>query len=93
MFSIIYTASYENKASKFLKKHPEVKSQYIKTLKLLELNPFHPSLRLHKVNINGTEVYSISINISYRITMDFYIENEEIILLNIGDHDAVYRKT
>ncbi len=91
MFSVIYTSSYESKAKKFLSKHPELKNQYIKTLKLIELNPFHPSLRLHKVNLNGREVYSISINISYRITMDFYIEKEEIVLLNIGDHDSVYR--
>jgi mRNA-degrading endonuclease YafQ of YafQ-DinJ toxin-antitoxin module len=91
MFSIIYTSSYETKAKKFLGKHPELKNQYIKTVKLLELNPFHPSLRLHKVNLSGKEVYSISINISYRITMDFYIKDEEIILLNIGDHDSVYR--
>jgi mRNA-degrading endonuclease YafQ of YafQ-DinJ toxin-antitoxin module len=91
MFSIIYTASYELKAKKFISKHPELKNQYIKTLKLLELNPYHPSLRLHKVNINGKEIYSISINISYRITMDFYIDEEKIILINIGDHDSVYR--
>jgi toxin HigB-1 len=91
MFSIIYTTSYENKAKKFISKHPELKSQYIKTLKLLELNPYHPSLRLHKVNLSGREIYSISINISYRITMDFFIDKEEIILINIGDHDSVYR--
>ena len=91
MFSILYTASYESKAKKFLLKHPELKNQYIKTLKLLELNPYHPSLRLHKVNLNRKEIYSISINISYRITMDFYIDEEKIILLNIGDHDSIYR--
>jgi mRNA-degrading endonuclease YafQ of YafQ-DinJ toxin-antitoxin module len=91
MFNIVYTDSYESKAKKFLSKHPELKAQYIKTLKLLELNPYHPSLRLHKVNLKGREVYSISINISYRITMDFYIDDEEIILISIGDHDSVYR--
>jgi toxin HigB-1 len=91
MYSIIYTSSYEAKAKKFLQKHPELKNQYIKTLKLLELNPYHPSLRFHKVNINGREVYSISINISYRITIDFYVEKEEIVLINIGDHDTVYK--
>jgi toxin HigB-1 len=91
MYSIIYTSSYEAKAKKFLQKHSELKNQYIKTLKLLELNPYHPSLRFHKVNINGREIYSISINISYRITMDFYVKKEEIVLINIGDHDTVYK--
>ena len=91
MYSIIYTESYEQKARKFLKKHPELKGQYEKTLKLLELNPYHPSLRLHKVNIQGNEVFSISINISYRITIDLLIDELEVIPLNIGSHDDAYR--
>ena len=91
MYSLVFTASYEARATKFLAKHPELRNQYIKTLKLLELNPFHPSLRFHKVTIRGREIYSVSINISYRVTMDFYFELQEIILINIGDHDAVYR--
>ncbi len=91
MYSIIYTESYESKAKKFLKKHPEIKGQYEKTLKLLELNPYHPSLRIHKVNIQGNDVFSISINISYRITIDLIIDKMEIIPLNIGSHDDVYK--
>ena len=92
MYSIIYTESYEKKAKKFLKKHPELIGQYEKTLKLLELNPNHPSLRIHKVNIQGNEVFSISINISYRITIDILIDELEIIPINIGSHDDVYKK-
>ena len=91
MFSITYTESYEQKAKKFIKKHPELKGQYEKTLKLLEINPYHPSLRLHKVNIQGNEVFSISINISYRITIDLIIDEQQIIPINIGSHDDVYR--
>ena len=92
MYSIIYTESYEKKAKKFLKKHPELIGQYEKTLKLLELNPNHPSLRIHKVNIQGNEVFSISINISYRLTIDILIDELEIIPINIGSHDDVYKK-
>ena len=32
-----------------LRRHPELLPQYEKTLKLLELDPFHPSLRLHRL--------------------------------------------
>lgn len=89
MYSLIFTESYEIKARKFLKKHPEVIGQYEKALKLLELNPYHPSLRIHKVNIQGDEVFSISINISYRITIDLLIDKMEIIPINIGSHDDI----
>ena len=89
MYSLIFTESYEIKARKFLKKHPEVIGQYEKALKLLVLNPYHPSLRIHKVNIQGDEVFSISINISYRITIDLLIDKMEIIPINIGSHDDI----
>jgi plasmid maintenance system killer protein len=35
-------------------------------------------------------LHSISINISYRITLEFYITEKEIVLVQIGSHDEVY---
>jgi proteic killer suppression protein len=87
---IIYTDSYIRRAKKFFKKHPELVSQYEKTLKLLELNPYHPSLRLHKLRGKLSELYSVSINISYRISIYFLIEKDRIIPVDIGSHDEVY---
>lgn len=92
MFKLIYTSSYEKRAKKFIKKHPELKSQYKKTLQLLEINPTHPSLKLHKLSGNLSDLHSVSINISYRITLEFIIDNEEIVLVNVGSHKDVYGK-
>jgi plasmid maintenance system killer protein len=36
-------------------------------------------------------LHAISINLSYRITLEFLIEDDRIVLVNVGDHDAVYR--
>jgi len=90
-FTLTFTASYNRRASKFLKKRPELKKQYLKTLQLLELNPHHPSLRLHALGGRLTGLHSVSINISYRITMELMIENNEIIPVNVGTHEEVYR--
>jgi proteic killer suppression protein len=87
---ILYTDSYLKRAKKFIKKHPDLVSQYEKTLKLLEINPYHPSLRLHKLRGRLSELYAVSINISYRITMFFLIEGDRIIPIDIGSHDEVY---
>jgi hypothetical protein len=35
-------------------------------------------------------VHSVSINLSYRITLELLIQDEKIIPVNVGDHDAVY---
>jgi addiction module RelE/StbE family toxin len=90
VYKIVFTESYVKRAKKFVKKHPELINQYSKTLKLLELNPAHPSLRLHKLQGKLADYYSISINITYRITIDFIIDKNSIIPINIGKHDEVY---
>lgn len=90
MAKIIYTESYIKRAKKFIVQHPEILSQYEKTLKLLELNPFHPSLRLHKLKGKLKKLYSVSINISHRICIDFVIDEDKIIPVDIGKHDDVY---
>jgi proteic killer suppression protein len=89
-FRVIYTKSYLKRAAKFVKRHPDLLTQYEKALKLLELNPFHPSLRLHRLSSSLSDMHSISINISYRITLEFLIEDGKIILVNVGSHDEIY---
>ena len=88
--TLIYPDSYIRRARKFLSKHPEIHSQYRKTLELLELNPYHPSLRLHSLEVRSKGLSSISINMSYRIVLDMEIRDEEIILVKIGNHDQIY---
>ena len=89
-YKLIYPDSYIRRARKFLRKHPEINSQYRKTLELLELNPYHPSLRLHSLEGRLKGLSSVSINLSYRIVLELEIKDKEIILINIGDHDQVY---
>ncbi len=73
-----------------MKKHPEIHRQYRKTLELLELNPYHPSLRLHSLQGGLSGLSSVSINISYRIVLELIIEGNEILLVSIGKNDQVY---
>ena len=89
-YTLLFTAQYEKRAARFLKHHPELEKQYLKTLQLLEMNPHHPSLRLHSLSGKLQGLHSISINLSYRITLELLIQHEEIMPVNIGDHDVVY---
>jgi mRNA-degrading endonuclease YafQ of YafQ-DinJ toxin-antitoxin module len=89
-FHIVYTHGYLKRATKFIKRHPELLPQYEKTLKLLELNPRHPSLRLHRLTGPLRDLHSVSINISYRITLEFLLEDGKIVPISIGSHDEVY---
>lgn len=89
-YRIIFTERYMRIAARFLKRHPDMARAYTKTLALLELNPHHPSLRLHALGGRLAGVHSVAINLSYRITLHLLVTEREIIPLNVGDHDAVY---
>lgn len=88
-YQLIITESYKKKLGKFLKSHPELFEHYKKTIMLLELNPKHPSLRFHKLEGKLEDLYSISINMNYRIV--FYIEDNHLIPIDIGNHNQVYQ--
>ena len=89
-FTLVYTEQYNRRASRFIKRHPDLKTQYLRTLQLLEINPSHPSLRLHPLQGKIKHLHSVSINMSYRITLELLISDDQIILINVGDHGAVY---
>lgn len=90
MFQLIFTDQYKRKAVKFLKRHPDIRQQYAKTLLLLAANPSHPSLHLHRLHGKLEGLHSVSITLSYRITLELLIQDGQIIPVNVGDHDAVY---
>ncbi len=89
-YTLVFTDAYMRRIVRFLQLHPELRKPYAKALALLELNPHHPSLRLHALSGKLTGLHSVSINLSYRITLELLIQDQQIIPVNVGDHDAVY---
>ena len=91
-YVLIFTEQYNRRAARFLKRHPEAREQYRKMLMLLQANPHHPSLRLHALAGKFVGLHSVSIDLSYRITIDFITRERQIVPINVGDHDTVYRR-
>ena len=60
-------------------------------LKLLETNPSHPSLRLHKLGGKLDGLYIVSINMTYRIGIVFIIDKDTVILVSVGMYDEMYK--
>ena len=87
----VFTGSYNKNAAKWIKHHPSLKDQYLKTLQLMELDIQHPSLKLHELTGKLSGLSSVSINMSYRITLELIIQDNDIILINVGSHDEVHR--
>ena len=91
MPKILYTQSYIRRAQKFARRHPDLLGQYEKTLRLLEANPAHPSLRLHKLGGKLEGLYSVSVNMTFRISLEFIIRDDTVIPVDVGTHDETYR--
>lgn len=89
-YTLVFTDQYTRRAARFLKQHPQLHEQYRKTLLLLQANPQHPSLRLHALAGKLSGLHTVSINLSYRITLELVIREQQIVPINVGDHDAVY---
>jgi len=90
-WTLLFTDRYNHRAARFLRRHPDLRQSYRKTLLLLQANPHHPSLRLHALKGRLSGLHSVSINISYRITLEVLIEGQRLIPIDIGSHDSVYR--
>ena len=89
-WQLVFTEQYNRRAERFLKQHPNLRQAYLKVLQLLEANPFHPSLRLHPLRGKLGGLHSVSINLSYRLTLELLINDRQILPVNVGDHEAVY---
>ena len=56
---------------------------------IFRTDPFHPSLRTHKLHGKDKDAWAFSINQKYRIKFLFLGEHR-VPFLNVGTHDDVY---
>ena len=91
MYTLLWTAHFTRSAKKFTRRHPEFKKKVAAILRDLEKDPFQPHLDYHHLGGRQTGIQAISITDGYRITLTVIITKKEIILLDIGTHDEVYK--
>lgn len=90
-FVLVTTRHFERRASKFLRKHPDLKPVLKATLDQLRQDPFQPSLKVHGLSGALAGMQAVSLTHSYRLTLILKVTEREIVLLDIGSHDEVYR--
>ena len=75
---------------KFLKSAARLPKQITLRVEEKELlfreNPFHPSLKTHKLQGKDREAWGFSINVRYRIKFIF-LSKTRVLFLDIGLHD------
>ena len=91
MYTITTSQQYLRQARRFFNKHPELKPRFVEAVTDLQADPFQPHLKLHPLGGKLDGCHAVSLTYSYRITLTLLITEKEIILLDIGSHDEVYR--
>ena len=91
MHTLVWSAGFIRSAEKFIKSHPELRKKFATILRDLENDPFQPHLKYHQLGGNLHGIKAVSITYSYRITLTILVFDQEIILLDVGSHDEVYR--
>ncbi len=91
MYTLIWTAGFTRAAKKFALQHRELRAKFAAILRDLETDPFQPHLKYHHLTGKLKGIQAVSLTHSYRITLTIMITEKEIVLLDIGSHDEVYR--
>jgi mRNA-degrading endonuclease YafQ of YafQ-DinJ toxin-antitoxin module len=91
VYTIITTEYFLRRARKFLRKHPDLRGRFVQIVGDLKADPFAPHLAYHHLGGKLKDVQAVSITYDHRIILTIEITEREIILLDIGSYDEVYR--
>ncbi|MFN9674077.1 MAG: type II toxin-antitoxin system YafQ family toxin [Microcystis sp.] len=89
MINIVGDEPFLNILKKWKKKHPDLIAKFENKLTLFCSEPFHSSLKTHRLSGNLKGYLAFSITYEYRLIFKFMAENK-VLLVDIGTHDEVY---
>lgn len=90
-FTLVWTETFLRTARKFLRRHRDLKGIFEDVLRQLETDPASPRLRLHPLQGRHRGKHAARLTYEYRIVLTLHITARQIILLDVGSHDEVYR--
>lgn len=94
MSNIVWSPAFTRQLKRLIRQNPQIRSLVEQTLQQLTEDPFHLSLRTHKLKgeLSGKWYCFIDYNnrIVFLFTKNQDSGEEEILLLAIGSHDVVY---
>lgn len=90
-FTLIWTETFLRTARKFLRRHRNLNGLFEDVLRQLETDPASPRLRLHPLKGRRHGKHAARLTYEYRIVLILRMTANEIVLLDVGSHDEVYR--
>jgi mRNA-degrading endonuclease YafQ of YafQ-DinJ toxin-antitoxin module len=90
-WSISTTERFLRRAARFFRRHPGLRPRFEELVETVRQDPFTPRLRLHALRGELAGLHAVSLNYEYRVVLTLRVTEREIILLDVGTHDEVYR--
>ncbi len=91
VFTLVWTETFVRTAKKIFRRHPDLTGDFEIILKQLEQEPRTPHLKFYALQGKHKGKYAVSLTYAYRIVFILRITAKEVVLLDIGSHDEVYR--
>jgi mRNA interferase YafQ len=91
VFTIVTTEYFLRRARKLLRKHPDLRERFAQVVDDLKQDPFAPHLSYHSLGGKLKGMQAVSVTYDSRIILRVQIKDKEIILLDIGSYEEVYR--
>ncbi len=91
---LVWSSKFTRATRKLARRKPALLDDPASALKQVEADPYHPSLRTHKLSGEFAGCWACSAGYDFRVVFDFVHAPKsgetEIHLLNVGTHDEVY---
>jgi addiction module RelE/StbE family toxin len=94
MITLVWSSSFVRALKRKTRRNSDLRDRIEETLRRLAEDPFHPSLRTHKLTGQLSGTWACRVSYDIRILFEFVQNPEsgekEILLLTVGTHDEVY---
>ncbi|MFH1927735.1 MAG: type II toxin-antitoxin system mRNA interferase toxin, RelE/StbE family [Chloroflexota bacterium] len=94
MRTLVWSSAFVRAFKRVTRRRPVLRDRIERTLRQLTEDPFHPSLRSHKLKGELAGAWACSVDYDVRILFEL-VQNratgeDEILLLTLGSHSEVY---
>jgi addiction module RelE/StbE family toxin len=94
MRTLLMDESFRRSLKRRCKNRPQLRAKVLEVLSLMEIDPFSPSLKTHKLQGEMAGLWACSVEYDCRIVFRFHLLEGElqdaIVLIDVGTHDEVY---
>ena len=87
---IAFSASFKRSFKKKIKDRKVIENLFWEVTALFIQDPFHPSLKTHKLSGKLKDLWSFSVEYDLRVIFYFEDKNSKAIFVFIGSHDEAY---